>query len=275
MNLKRLALGIVVFSFLGLWLVTSLFPLYFMVQTAFTPETDIRQIPPRLFPSRPTLANFRNLFQNERIWRWVRNSVTISGAITAGTVFICSMAAYSLSKFDFRGRKFIFTMIVSTILVPAQVTLLPTFILVNKLNLTNTLWAVIIPSLSSPYIIFMMRQYMLSISSDYIDAARVDGASEWSIYAKIILPMSSPVIATSAIFTFISSWNGFLWPLIVLNDPDKYPLTVGLATMQRLGLTQFGLQMAGAMFSAVPMVLIFFSFQKYFMKGLMSGGTKG
>lgn len=273
--MRKFVVKLAIFLFLGLWLLTSLFPLYFMVQTAFTPETDIRQIPPRLFPSKPTLANFENLFKNQRIWLWARNSLIISGSITAGTVFVCSMAAYSLSKFDFKGRKFIFTMIVSTILVPAQVTLLPTFILINKLKLTDTLWAVIIPSLSSPYIIFMMRQYMLSISNDYVDAARVDGANEWTIYLKVILPMSKPVIATSAIFTFISSWNGFLWPLIVLNDPDKYPLTVGLATMQRLGLTQFGLQMAGAMFSAIPMIVMFFSFQRYFMKGLMSGGTKG
>lgn len=116
---------------------------------------------------------------------------------------------------------------------------------------------------------------MLSISQDYMDAARIDGATEWGIYWRVILPMSKPVIAAASIFTFISSWNAFLWPLIVLNTPSKYPLTVGLATLQRLEMTQFGLQMAGSMVSAIPMVVIFFAFQRYFVKGLMTGGTKG
>ncbi|MBC7122078.1 MAG: carbohydrate ABC transporter permease [Pseudothermotoga sp.] len=273
--MKRILKWTLVAVVLAVWAVATVFPLYWMVQTSFTPETDIRQIPPRLFPSKPTLQNFRELFSYSRIWNWFLNSLIISSSITVGSIFICSAAAYALAKMEFRGRKLMFTAIVSTILVPPQVTLLPAFILINRFGLLDSLWAVVIPSLASPYTIFMMRQFMLSISQDYLDAARIDGAKEWMIYWRIILPMSKPVIAAASIFTFISSWNSFLWPLIVLNTPSKYPLTVGLATLQRLEMTQFGLQMAGSMFSALPMIIIFFAFQRYFVKGLMTGGTKG
>lgn len=275
LRLRRSVKLLVIALILGIWAVSTLFPLYWMVQTSFTPEEDIRQIPPKLFPSRPTLKNFRDLLTYSQIWNWSANSLIISVSITVGAIFVCSMAAYALAKMDFKGKRLLFTAIVSTIMVPPQVTLLPAFLLINRFGLLDTLWAVIIPSLASPYTIFMMRQFMLSISQDYIDAARIDGATEWRIYWSIILPMSKPVIAAASIFTFISSWNAFLWPLIVLNTPSKYPLTVGLATLQRLELTQFGLQMAGSMFSAIPMIVIFFAFQKYFVKGLMTGGTKG
>ncbi|MDI3494498.1 MAG: hypothetical protein PWQ72_625 [Pseudothermotoga sp.] len=268
---KLLAIALV----LGIWSVSTLFPLYWMAQTSLTPEEDIRQIPPKLFPSRPTLQNFRDLFTYSQIWDWSVNSLFISISITAGSIFVCSLAAYALAKMNFKGKRLLFIAIVSTIMVPPQVTLLPAFLLINKFGLLDTLWAVIIPSLASPYTIFMMRQFMLSISQDYMDAARIDGATEWGIYWRVILPMSKPVIAAASIFTFISSWNAFLWPLIVLNTPSKYPLTVGLATLQRLEMTQFGLQMAGSMVSAIPMVVIFFAFQRYFVKGLMTGGTKG
>ncbi len=260
---------------ISLWAITTLFPMFWMFQTAFTPEEDISTFPPRLIPSRLTLDNFRNLFESSLIWRWIGNSIFISVSVTVLSLLVCSMAAYAFAKLDFAGKKIMFTSIVATILVPAQVTLLPAFLIISKLNLIDTLWAIIIPSIASPYTIFMMRQYMITIPTDYIDAARIDGASEFGIYLRIILPMSKPVIGASAIFTFISIWNSFLWPLIVLNSAEKYPLTVGLATLQRQHLIQYGLQMAGAVIAALPMIIVFFAFQGYFMRGLMSGGTKG
>jgi len=261
--------------FITLWAISTLFPMYWMFQTAFTPEEEISTFPPKLFPSHLTLQNFSELFRSSLIWNWIVNSLIISVSITVLSLLVCSMAAYAFSKLQFPGRNWMFTAIVATILVPAQVTLLPTFLIVSRMNMLDTLWAIIIPSIASPYTIFMIRQYMLSIPNDFIDAARMDGASELAIYWRIILPMSKPVLAASAIFTFISSWNGFLWPLIVLNSTERYPLTVGLATLQRQHLVQYGLQMAGATVSALPMIIIFFAFQKYFMRGLMSGGTKG
>ncbi len=260
---------------ISLWAITTLFPMFWMFQTAFTPEEDISTFPPRLIPSRLTLDNFRNLFGSSLIWRWIGNSIFISVSVTVLSLLVCSMAAYAFAKLDFAGKKTMFTSIVATILVPAQVTLLPAFLIISKLNLIDTLWAIIIPSIASPYTIFMMRQYMITIPTDYIDAARIDGASEFGIYLRIILPMSKPVIGASAIFTFISIWNSFLWPLIVLNSAEKYPLTVGLATLQRQHLIQYGLQMSGAVIAALPMIIVFFAFQGYFMRGLMSGGTKG
>ncbi len=261
--------------FVTIWAITTLFPMYWMFQTAFTPEEDISTFPPKLFPSRLTLENFKVLFESSLIWRWIGNSVFISVSVTILSLLVCSMAAYAFAKLDFKGKRLMFTSIVATILVPAQVTLLPAFLIISKLNLLDTLWAVIIPSIASPYTIFMMRQYMVTIPTDFLDAARIDGASEFKIYWNIILPMSKPVLGASAIFTFISIWNAFLWPLIVLNTPERYPLTVGLATLQRQHLIQYGLQMAGAVVSALPMITVFFAFQRYFMRGLMSGGTKG
>ena len=261
--------------FVTLWAFTTLFPMFWMFQTAFTPEEDISTFPPRLFPSRLTLENFKVLFESSMIWRWIENSAFLSVSVTVLSLLICSMAAYAFAKLEFSGKRIMFTSIVATILVPAQVTLLPAFLIISKLNLIDTLWAVIIPSIASPYTIFMMRQYMVTIPSDFLDAARIDGASELGIYWNIVLPMSKPVLGASAIFTFISIWNSFLWPLIVLNSPEKYPLTVGLATLQRQHLVQYGLQMAGAVISALPMIVVFFAFQRYFMRGLMTGGTKG
>jgi len=272
---NKKALWIFVMVFLFLWAFMTLFPMYWMFQTSLTPEDDISTFPPRLFPSRLTLENFKQLFMESNIWTWTKNSLIITVSITLLSLFVCSLAAYAFAKIPFKGRSPIFTMVVATIMVPAQVTLLPTFILVNKFGIVDTLWAVILTSIASPYTIFMMRQYMISIPIDYIDAARIDGASEFKIYSSIILPMSKPVLGASAIFTFISTWNGFLWPLIVLNSPEKYPLTVGLATLQNQNLNQYGLQMAGAAISAIPMIVVFFAFQRYFMKGLMTGGTKG
>ena len=275
MILVRRILWFTALLLVTLWAITTLFPMFWMFQTSLTPEEDISTFPPRLIPSRLTLENFKTLFESSLIWKWIGNSVFISVSVTFLSILVCSMAAYAFAKLEFMGKRFMFTSIVATILVPAQVTLLPAFLIISKLNLIDSLWAIIIPSIASPYTIFMMRQYMVTIPTDYIDAARIDGATELGIYWRIIMPMSKPVIGASAIFTFISIWNSFLWPLIVLNSPEKYPLTVGLATLQRQHLIQYGLQMAGAVIAALPMIAIFFAFQGYFMKGLMSGGTKG
>lgn len=253
----------------------NLFPMYWMLQTSLTPEGEILTLPPTLTPSHLTLGNYLKLFQAGLIQRWALNSLIIAGSITVLSVFACSLAGYAFAKIPFRGRGLLFAAIVATMLIPGEVTLLPAFLLLEKMRLLGTHWAVIIPSIPAPFSIFMFRQYISSIPDDFVDAARMDGASEFKIFLRIILPMSKPVLAALSIFTFVIAWNSFLWPLIVLDDPNKYPLTVGLATLREQHLAAFGLQMAGATISAIPVIIVFFSFQKYFIKGLGAGGIKG
>jgi len=255
--------------------VLNLFPMYWMLQTSLTPEDEIMTIPPTLTPSHLTLENYLKLFQEGLIQRWALNSLVIAGSVTVLSVFSCSLAGYAFAKIPFRGRGLFFAAIIATMLIPGEVTLLPSFLLLQKMGLLGTLWAVIIPSIPAPFSIFMFRQYISSIPDAFMDAARMDGASEFTIFLRIILPMSKPVLAALSIFTFITAWNSFLWPLIVLDDPNKYPLTVGLATLQEQHLAAFGLQMAGATVAAIPIVIVFFLFQKYFIKGLGAGGVKG
>ena len=271
---KRSFGRLVVFVILSVLAVLNLFPMYWMLQTSFTPKDAIMAIRPRLVPSRLTLENYLNLFHEGLIQQWALNSLIIAGSVTVFSVLTCSLAGYAFAKIPFPGRGLLFGVIIATMLIPGEVTLLPSFLLLQKIGLLGTLWAVIIPSIPAPFSIFMFRQYMSSIPDSLADAARIDGASEFRIFLQIMLPMSKPVLAAISIFTFISAWNSFLWPLIVLNDPSKYPLTVGLATLQEQHLSNFGLQMAGTALAAIPTVMIFFSFQKYFIKGLGAGSVK-
>lgn len=269
---------------LVLWAVLSLFPMYWMFQTSLTPQDEIAKLPPKWFPSRLTMENYATLFEGfswqeifhgKGILRWAFNSILICVSVTSSVVLFSAMAGYGFAKKDFPGKKLMFWMIIGTMMIPAQVTLVPVFLMLSRFKLIYTLWAVIIPASASVFGVFMMRQFMMTLSTDFIDAARIDGCSEWKIFTKIIVPLIKPAIAVLAIFTFIGQWNSYLWPLIVLDDPAKYPLTLGLATLQRQNINQYGLQAAGSAISAIPMLIVFFSFQKYFMKGLTLGGNKG
>lgn len=269
---------------LVLWAVLSLFPMYWMFQTSLTPKDEIGKLPPKWFPSKLTLENYASLFEGfswqeifrgKGILRWTLNSILICVSVTFTVVLFSAMAGYGFAKKEFPGKKIMFWMIIGTMMIPAQVTLVPVFLMLSKFKLIYTLWAVIIPASASVFGVFMMRQFLLTLSTEFIDAARIDGCSEWKIFTKIIIPLIKPAIAVLAIFTFIGQWNSYLWPLIVLDDPAKYPLTLGLATLQRQNINQYGLQAAGSAISAIPMLIVFFSFQKYFMKGLTLGGNKG
>lgn len=285
MNIKRLKIGkIIALALLIFWAVLSLFPMYWMIQTSLTPKEEIGTLPPKWFPSHLTLDNYASLFEGfswselfygKGILRWIMNSIIICVTVTFSVVLFSAMAGYGFAKKEFPGKKLMFWMIITTMMIPPQVTLVPVFLMLAKFKLVGSLWAVIIPASASVFGVFMMRQFLLTLSTEFIDAARIDGCSEWGIFWRIIIPLTKPAIAVLAIFTFIGQWNSYLWPLIVLDDPSKYPLTLGLATLQRQNINQYGLQAAGSAISAIPMLIVFFSFQKYFMKGLTLGGNKG
>jgi len=221
-----------------------------------------------------TFYTFKSLFTNHDIGRWFINSLYIAVIVTFGILLFDSMAGYVLAKKRFPGRDIIFWIIISTMMIPGQVTLVPMFIMIRDLGLMDTHWALILPDLSMVFGVFLMRQYMYSIPDELIEAAKIDGASEWKTYWKVVLPLAKPGLAALGIFTFMNVWNSFLWPIIVLNSAELHTLPVGLKTLQDANLASFKLLMSGAALAAIPMIVIFLIFQRYFVKGLTLGGVK-
>lgn len=221
-----------------------------------------------------TFSGFRRLFTQNSMGAWFFNSVYISIVVTIGILLFDSMAGYVLAKKKFPGRDIIFWLIISTMMIPGQVTLVPMFIMVRELGLMDTHWALIFPDLSMVFGVFLMRQFMFSIPDELIEAAKIDGASEWKTYWKVVLPLARPGLAALGIFTFMNVWNSFLWPIIVLNTAELYTLPVGLKTLQDANLADFKLLMSGAAIAAIPMIIIFIIFQRHFVKGLTLGGVK-
>lgn len=217
---------------------------------------------------------YKSLFQKHDVGKWFFNSIYIAVVVTIGILLIDSMAGYVLAKKRFPGRNLIFWIIISTMMIPGQVTLVPLFIMVGNLNLMDTHWALILPDLSMVFGVFLMRQFMYSIPDELLEAARMDGASEWRTFWTVVLPLARPGLAALGIFTFMNVWNSFLWPIIVLNTAELYTLPVGLKTLQDANLASFKLLMSGAAVAAIPMIIVFILFQRYFVKGLTLGGVK-
>lgn len=262
-------------AILSVWALLALVPLYWLFSTSLVEQNAVLRFPPSLVPNPPTLDNYGRLFQAGPIWRWMWNSALVASVVTFFTLLFDSMAGYAFAKKRFPGRNQIFWIVISMMIIPGQVTLVPIFIIMSRMGLLNTLYAVILPAFADVFGVFLMRQYILTIPTELEDAARIDGAGPFKIYLRIIVPLAAPALAVLAIFTFMGNWNSFLWPLIVLNDPAKLTLPVGLATLQQENTVDYGLQMAGAALAAVPMMILFFSLQRYFIKGLTIGGVKG
>ena len=255
--------------------IIALFPLYWMTTTALTPSEAAIQVPPTLFPTAPTLDNFVRLFEQAPVILWAVNSLIIAVAIMVGHVVFDSMAGYAFAKKRFVGKGVLFVLIVSSLMIPVHVTLVPRFILVSEIGLVNNPLGVILPSIADVFGIFLMRQFIGSLPSELEDAARVDGASEWQVFWKIVMPLSRPAVATVAIFSFVGAWNAFLWPLIVLSRRELLTLPVGVATLQQEFTQNIGMVMAGAAVGAIPMIVLFLLFQRYFLEGVRVGGMKG
>jgi len=267
--------GSVAYVILTFWAILSFIPLTWLFITAFTPQDFIVRMPPKINISLLSLGNFINLFERGQIFRWFFNSFYIACLVTSFNLFFSSLAGYTLAKKVFPGRNAIFWMIISTMMIPGQVTLVPVFIMMTNFKLLDTHAALILPQIVSVFSIFLMKQYIQTLPSELEDAARIDGCSEFSVFWRIILPLCRPVLAVLGIFVFVANWNNFLWPLIMLNTPGKFTIQVGLATLQEQFATDYGILMAGAAFAAVPMIIVFLSFQKHFIKGLTIGGVKG
>ena len=250
-------------------------PLAWMLGASLMPRGEAQTYPPPFWPERLTLDNYRELFTRLNLGRYFVNSTIVSLSITAIALLLNGMAGYAFAKLRFRGRDAIFSLLMAAMVVPLQVVMLPLFLLLKQFGLINTYWAVIIPSMATIYGIFLVRQYALSIPDSLLDAARIDGAGEWRIYFSIVLPLIRPVLVTLGIFTFLSAWNDFMWPLVVLTGNDAYTLPVALAILSNEHVQDAELMMAGSLVTMLPVLVLFIVLQRQLIGGIMVGGIKG
>ncbi len=249
-------------------------PFVWMVSTSFKLPKEIFVFPPTWIPSEPTIKNYVDLFRNLDFARPFLNTVIVSGSITFLSVLFSSMAGYAFAKFRFRGRDALFMLILATIMVPGQMTIIPVFLMLRHLGLINTYSGLIIPAMVSAFNVFFMRQFIITIPDDLLEAAKMDGAREGFLYFKIILPLSGPALSTIAIFTFTGSWNSFLWPLIIAQDERMYTLPVAISVLAGQYGENIAIQMAGSCIVIAPILVFFIFAQRYFVKGISLTGMK-
>lgn len=257
--------------------IATVVPFLFMFSTSLTQSFTMMTYPPRLIPDDPSLSNYWEIifnFQNGLFPRWFFNTIITTACIIVGSLVLNTLAGYIFAKKDFYGKHMIFVLLLATMMVPGAVTLIPAFLLINKLGLFNTYWAIILPALASPFGIFMMRQFISSLPSELIEVAKIDGAGELRIFRSIIIPLSLPAMAALGIFTLINAWNAFLWPLVVLRSNTMRTLVVGLATVQSEYHPEYGLIMAGSVLTVLPLLALYVAFQPYFVEGLRLGYGK-
>lgn len=266
---------LLLYSLLIPGLLLALTPLWWMIAASLMPPGEANSIPPRLWPITVTLEHYAALFTRLELARYLLNSVLLAGAVTGISLLINSMAGYAFAKFRFRGRDRLFQGLLAALVIPAQVAMLPLFLLLKQFGLINTYWGVVIPGMASIFGIFLIRQYLLAIPDSLLDAARMDGAGEFRIYWSLILPLCRPILVTLAIFTFMGAWNDFMWPLIVLTDSSLYTLPVALANLLGEHVQDTELMMAGSVLTVLPVMLLFVALQKYYIAGIMLGGMKG
>lgn len=274
---RRITPGIfLAWFFLILTTVISLFPMYWLFVNALTPIYASPPLTPILWPAFKLDNIQRLLTQGSPYYlRWMLNSLVIAIAVTAWHIVFDSMAGYAFAKRRFPGREVLFWLILSTLMIPPQVTLIPLYLITQRMGLLDSPFAIILPGTAAAFGIFLMRQYIQTLPSELIEAARIDGCSEPRIFFSIILPLCKPAVAALAIFSFVRVWNDFLWPLIAMIKPQNYTLTVGIANMQGEFMTDFGILFAAAALAALPMIAFFLLFQKYFLEGVRMGAVKG
>lgn len=253
----------------------TLVPLIWMVSASLMPAGEAATFPPRLLPRVVTFEHYRALFERLDLARHLGNSLFVSVVTTLLSILINGMAGYAFAKLRFAGREKLFRTLLAALVIPAQVGMLPLFLLLQKLGLVNTLAGVMIPGLASIFGIFLVRQYALSIPDDLLDAARIDGAGEFHIFRTMVLPLLAPILVTLAAFTFLSMWNDFMWPLIILTDEAKYTLPVALAGLVGEHVQDTELMMAGSVLTITPVLIVFLFLQRAYVRGVLVGGVKG
>ena len=272
--MRRRAAGWAVNGLLLAGTAVALFPLAWMVSVSFMHPGESGTLPPPLLPSDATLANYRTLFLYVGIGRYLANSLGLAAAITLLSLAFNLMAGYAFARLRFRGRAALFKGMIGALVIPAQVAMLPLFLLMKYLGLVNSYAGVVLPALAGVFGIFLVREYARGIPRELLEAARMDGAGEARIFVQIVLPLLKPLVVTLAIITFLTAWNDFMWPLIVLTGQDHYTLPIGLASLAREHARDTELMMAGAVITVLPVLALFLALQRYYLQGLLLGSVK-
>lgn len=252
-----------------------LFPLYWMITGSFKDQSTTIKIPPEFIPLSPKLVNYTRLLKDGDIFHWLYNSIFVGVVATAASCLIATMAGYALTKHRFKGRDLLFGAVITTMLIPRQLGLVPMFTMMRELNLVNTLWSVILPILALPFGVFLMKQFSQTIPTELIEAGKIDGCGEIGLFTRIFLPVVKPGVGALAIFVFSFSWNDYLWQLVMLSDNAKMTVNVGISTLVSEFVANYGAQMAAATLGFIPIFIVFLSFQQYFVKGITVGSVKG
>lgn len=277
--------------------VVMIAPYYWMITSSFKSVKELQEVPPTFFPKKWIAGNYYDtnynpgMFQQDVLqglfqrypdlkfgfFRFIFNSIFVNISITLLTLFIGSLAAYVVSKHRFKGKKIVYLVIIGSMMIPWQVGLIPGFLLMDSFGWLNTFWAYIVPALPKAFIVFFLTQYLSSIPDELVEAARIDGASEYTIYFRIILPLLKPALIAMMIFTAIGEWNNFLWPLIITTSQDMATLPVALANLRNSGAGNIGTQgiiMAASLITSIPTIALYFATQKHFIRGIALSGLK-
>ncbi|WP_412873942.1 carbohydrate ABC transporter permease [Curtobacterium poinsettiae] len=256
--------------------ILMVFPLYWMVVSALTPGGQSQSGAFSLFPTRPTFENYTQVFSTQPVWRWLGNSALITSVGTALSVVVSLMAGYALAKFRFVGRGLLYSAFLVTIMIPIQVTLVPSFLVVAKIGLVDSPWAVILPTVFDVVGIFIARQFMLGVPDALMEAARLDGAGEFQTFFRVVLPSCGPLVGVLVILGFMTRWNDFLWPLVVLQGNENLTVPVALSTLTNNPAfsSPWGAVMAIATVTVLPLLVVFLAFQRQFVQGIASTGIK-
>lgn len=272
---SRTAKALVINAILIAAAVIVAFPLVWMLSVSFMPTGEASTYPPPLFPSEPTLENYRQLFARHEAGRYMLNSAIVATLATLISLAFNTMAGYAFAKLSFPGRDRLFRALLGALVIPSQVAMIPLFALVKEMGLVSTYGGVIVPAMASVFGIFLVRQYALSLPTELLEAARIDGASEFKIFRSVVVPLLKPILLTLAILTFLATWNDFMWPLIVLTDQKMHTLPVALAGLSREHVQDNELMMAGAVITTVPVLVLFLGMQRHYIAGILAGSVKG
>ena len=273
--MKRTPRTILVNTALVVGALLTAFPLLWMVSVSFMPTGAAGHFPPPMLPKEPTLQNYRELFANHSAGRYMLNSALVATIATGISIILNTMAGYAFAKLRFAGRDRIFRLLLGALVIPAQVTMIPLFAIVKSMGLVSTYPGVVIPTMTSIFGIFLVRQYSLGLPNELLEAARIDGAGEGRIFLSVVMPLLQPIIVTLAILTFLATWNDFMWPLIVLTDQKLHTLPVALAGLSREHVQDNELMMAGSVVTVLPVLVLFLAMQRYYIAGILAGGVKG
>ena len=272
---KYMIMKICIFLIVFLAALVALFPFYWMFVTAVKPVEEIFEFPPKLWPGEFIWSNFATALSRADFGRYFRNSFIVTFTSTAITVSINLLAGFAFAKYKFRFKEFFFLIVLSTLMIPLQVTMIPNFIIATKLGIRNTLWGVIIPPCAEAFGLFMARQFISDIPDELLEAGRIDGATEFTIFSRIILPNVKPLISVLVIFTVMWRWNDLQWPLILISNEKYYTVQLGLSMLNGAQYVNWNDMMSASLISTIPVLVVFLIFQKEFVQGMASIGIKG